>query len=311
MSAPHLTRRRFVGGAIALGLLGPPRTARGNGERGRTVLARYGTAYKSSGGERARARNIELAAEAIDRKTLAPDGIFSFNDAVGERSLGNGFERSRVLREHLLAEGIGGGTCQVASTLHATALLAGLEIVERAPHSRPSAYIPMGLDATVAFPLIDLKVKNPGPEPLLLRALVGRDHLDIWIDTEGPDRPRVSLTCEILDRMPPPREIERDPRVPVSEVHVRAYGIPGYRVERTREVRRGSDVRRDLRVDTYLPVTEVLAVNPAFDLGRLGQREPLDTHEGVLAPPVVRDEPGAEHPALIQLHPEAVSLTSP
>jgi hypothetical protein len=169
----------------------------------------------------------------------------------------------------------------------------------------------MGLDATVAFPSIDLKVKNPGPSPVLLRALAGRDHLDIWVDTGDSDRPRVSVTCEILERIPPPRDVERDPRVPASEVHVRIYGIPGYRVERRREVRRGGDVRRDLRVDNYLPVTEVLAVHPTFDLGRLGQREPLETHEGILPPPVVRADPGAEHPAAIQLHPEAVVLTSP
>ena len=71
-----------------------------------------------------------------------------------------------------MVEGTGGGTCQVASTLHAIAFFGGLDIVQRLPHSRPSGYIPAGLDATVVYPVVDLKLRNPFTFPVVVHATV-------------------------------------------------------------------------------------------------------------------------------------------
>jgi vancomycin resistance protein YoaR len=266
-------------------------------------LARFTTTYETNAEHRPRAFNVELATEAIDERSIAPGETFSFNATVGERTAAYGFEKSVVLRRRMLAEGVGGGTCQVASTLHAAALLAGLDIVSRTPHSRPSAYIRMGLDATVAFPGIDLELRNPRADRVTLRARATHGRLDVWLEADGTSRPRVSLTSEIIERTPCGRTIEHDPHMPESEVHVRAHGIPGYRVLRVREIAGEERIRRDERTDIYPPTPEQLVVSPSFDLGRLDLYDAEDTPEGRLTPAIFRDEPGVQQPALVQLRP--------
>lgn len=266
--------------------------------RARVVLARFSTTYAHDAEHRARASNVELAAEAINGKVLSAGATFSFNDAVGERTAAFGYEKSIVLRDGMLAEGMGGGACQVASTLHAAALLAGLDIVVRAPHSRPSAYIRMGLDATVAMgsgsSAIDLKVKNPNSDSVVIHAHAARGTLEVWVDTPGTSRPDVSLTSEIVERTPFSRVVERDKHAKEDSARVKAFGIPGFRIKRTREIRAADGtVKRDVRFDTYSPTPEIIRVAPSFDESRL---------MGADAPPLVTD-PGATKPALVQLRP--------
>jgi len=292
---PVVTRRDVLAGLAAL-VVTRARLARADAAT--QVLGRFGTTYLHDAEHRPRAFNVELAADAIDGRANLPGAVFSFNAVVGERTAAFGFEKSVVLRNRMLAEGTGGGTCQVASTLHAAALLAGLTVISRSPHSRPSAYIRMGLDATVAYPSIDLKLQNPGPERLTLRARAVRGAIDVWLEGAGP-RPDVTVTSEILERTPFPRTIERDPRVPGFEVHVKAHGIPGYRVQRTRVASSADgNTRRETHVDLYEPTPEALLVAPDFDVARLDGGGPDD-----MPAPVVRDEVGALRPVLVQLRP--------
>lgn len=264
---------------------------------GRTMLARFSTSYGHDAEHKARASNVELAAEAINGKVISAGGTFSFNEAVGERTAAFGYAKSIVLRDGMLAEGTGGGACQVASTLHAAALLGGLDVVARAPHSRPSAYIRMGLDATVAMgagsPSIDLKLKNPTATAVAIHARAARGSLEIWIDGAGATRPDVSLTSEIIERMTFSRVVERDRRAKEDVVRVKAFGIPGYRIKRTREIR-GADgaVKRDVRIDLYAPTNEIVEVAPSFDESSITLRDAVST--------------GVVRPVLVQLRPSTV-----
>ena len=277
----------------------------------RTTLGRFTTTYAHDAEHHARAFNVELAAEAIDGRVLAPGATLSFNDVVGERTAAFGFEKATVLRDRMIAEGTGGGTCQVASTLHAAALLAGMEVVARAPHSRPSGYIRMGLDATVVFPKVDLKLRNPRSTGVVVHAHAARGSLDVWLDGEG-DKPAVTLTSEIVERIPFERTIERagkgDRPVPPDTVRVKAFGIPGFRVQRTRTVRAADGgARREVHVDEYGPTSEVLVVAPSFDEARLAR--PTDADDPDAPPPtaptapLLRDEAGVQKPVLVQLRP--------
>jgi hypothetical protein len=305
MSSPVLARRHLLAGAaavIASPCLAITRVARAT-STGRNVIGRFSTTYETRGAHRPRAANVEIAASAVDGATIAAGGMLSFNAVVGERAAAYGFQRSVVLRDGLLAEGTGGGACQVASTLHAAALLAGLDIVTRTPHSRPSAYIRMGLDATVAFPEIDLRVRNPRVDGLTVRARADRGALTVWFEATGPMRPRVSIATEILERTPFERTVVRDKAVPDDEVHVRIHGIPGYRVLRSREVDLDGVILRDSRTDAYPPVAEVVVANPSLAIERLDLPRPEETPEGTVTPPRVRDEPLATKPAVVQLYP--------
>jgi vancomycin resistance protein YoaR len=120
-----------------------------------------------------RAWNIALAARHLDGIVLQPGETFSFNERVGARGLEEGFRVAPELLNGDRVEGLGGGVCQVASTLYAAALEAGLEIVARQAHSRPSGYLPPGLDATVSFDRgIDLILRNSLDGPVRFGASV-------------------------------------------------------------------------------------------------------------------------------------------
>ena len=134
------------------------------------VLAEYHTDFATYGTGVGRTVNIKNAASKIDGVIIPPGEVFSFNDTVGERSLDNGFTWAPEIMGDETTPGVGGGTCQVSTTLHVAALYGALEIVERQSHSRPSAYAKMGLDATVSYPEVDLKLRNNMPFPIMIHA---------------------------------------------------------------------------------------------------------------------------------------------
>ena len=120
------------------------------------VLASYQTKYSPGN----RGHNIALAAGKLNGSLVKPNGIFSFNDTVGLRTATAGYKVAGVILDGQLADGIGGGVCQVSSTLYNAILLAGLTPTARTSHALPSAYCPPGLDATVADGQIDLQFRN-------------------------------------------------------------------------------------------------------------------------------------------------------
>jgi vancomycin resistance protein YoaR len=131
--------------------------------------------------DRNRAHNVRMAAAAIDGVVIAPGATFSFNEATGPRTLRRGYRKAPVVIRGELEDGIGGGVCQVASTLHAAAREAELEIVERKAHSRPSHYIRRRLEAAVAYPELDLKIRNPHPYPVSVSAHAQDGRLEVVI----------------------------------------------------------------------------------------------------------------------------------
>ncbi|RIU96558.1 VanW family protein [Oceanobacillus picturae] len=131
-------------------------------------LGSYTTFYKK--GNKERADNIALAAAAIDSHVVFPGESFSFNDVVGERTAQRGYKRAPVIVKGELAEDIGGGICQVSSTLFNAVDLKGIQILERYAHSRSVPYVPEGRDATVSWWGPDFVFKNRYNQPLLIRA---------------------------------------------------------------------------------------------------------------------------------------------
>ena len=133
-------------------------------------LAKYTTYFDSS--LLNRSENIRLAALALNKKILAPDDVFSFNQSVGERTAEAGYKEAMIIEGNTFTPGLGGGICQVSSTLYNAITLAHLEVTERHQHSLPISYVPPGQDATVSFPVLDLKFKNTSGGYLLIRSLV-------------------------------------------------------------------------------------------------------------------------------------------
>ena len=135
-------------------------------------LSHYETHYDRGG---SRAHNIEQAAALLAFVPIEPGETFSFNEHVGPRDRDHDFWLAPVIANGELTDGLGGGVCQVSSTLHAAARLARLTVTERTPHTRSSSYIAPGMDATVVYPSKDLKLRNDGTSSVILtlRAQLG------------------------------------------------------------------------------------------------------------------------------------------
>ena len=159
------------------------------------VLASFSTTLKDP--EESRNYNVALAAAAIDGVVLQPGEEFSFDRVVGPRLAEAGYRNARVISGGKSVPGIGGGVCQVSTTLYNVALLAGLEIVERHPHSRPVGYVPPGLDATVAEGQYDLRFRNTLGVPLTLGARVDGNRLLMEARAPLAEAPEVRVTTEV------------------------------------------------------------------------------------------------------------------
>ncbi len=133
-----------------------------------TTLSSYSTSYGSSNSNRR--ANISRAASLINGTVVAPGDVFSFNDTVGSRTTSNGFYTAKEYVDGKSVDGIGGGVCQVSSTLYSAVLYADMSIVERLNHMMTVGYIPLGQDATVSDGGVDFRFKNTSDYPIKISA---------------------------------------------------------------------------------------------------------------------------------------------
>ncbi|WP_456271392.1 VanW family protein [Bacillus sp. AK031] len=136
----------------------------------RKRISHYVTYFNSRNKERV--HNIKLASEAINNHVVFPGETFSFNRVVGKRTVSKGYLPAPVIVKGELTEGVGGGICQVSSTLFNAVDRAGVKILERYSHSRNVPYVPPKRDATVSWYGPDFTFKNQHNQPLLIRSRV-------------------------------------------------------------------------------------------------------------------------------------------
>ena len=128
-----------------------------------------------------RANNVVLAAQRVNGVVVQPGQGFSFSQTVLPRTRANGYVEAPIFVSGKTAVGIGGGICQVSSTLYAAMISAGLPATERHPHSRPVDYLPKGYDATIAGNRLDLKFTNTFSRPLLIQASASNGVLTVTL----------------------------------------------------------------------------------------------------------------------------------
>jgi vancomycin resistance protein YoaR len=227
------------------------------------VVASFETKFGRSGGAANRARNIEVAAARLNGLVIPGGGTISFNTVVGARSEENGFKHAPEIFKGEMIDGVGGGTCQVASTFHAAAMYAGLDVLERLPHSRPSGYIPMGFDATVVYPSVDLKIRNPFPFPLVVHAWVEDTKLKMELLGE---RKQVEVTIgnTVVGSAPYARKIVEE--AGLEKPVTKQRGIRGYHIRRSRTIAFSNGEKRvETSMDVYPPTTEIYRVPAGYD----------------------------------------------
>ena len=128
------------------------------------LLGAYSTTYSTRNTNRS--TNIRLASEKVNGTVIMPGEVFSYNTTVGKRTAAAGFKSAAVYVGGEVTTGIGGGICQVSSTLYNAVLLANLEIVERHNHGFNPGYVPASRDATVSWGGPDFKFKNDRTYPV-------------------------------------------------------------------------------------------------------------------------------------------------
>jgi vancomycin resistance protein YoaR len=221
------------------------------------VLGFFETNYDRSQKAAARTYNLRLAAEKLDGTVVLPGETFDFNEVVGPRDEANGYRVAKVIAEGELVDGIGGGTCQISGTLHGASFFAGLGIVERYPHTRPSAYIKMGLDATVVYPTIDFRIRNPFEFPIVLHETVKNGV--VRAEILGQAQPlTVTFIRRITEALPFEQVERKDDRLPRGVRILSQRGVPGFKLTRYRILRDGDHAVREKWADVYPPTTQIV-----------------------------------------------------
>lgn len=176
------------------------------------VLAEYDSIYYLNP---PRTNNLELACAAIDGYIIRPGESFSFNDVVGERTAEKGYQAAGAYVDGETVDQLGGGICQVASTLYYTALYADLEILERYEHMYSVDYVPLGMDATINWGTLDFRFRNNTDHPIKIEAnakdgyvtirLHGTDDKDYYVKMEYEVLEELKWE-EIIKELPPDNE---------------------------------------------------------------------------------------------------------
>jgi vancomycin resistance protein YoaR len=197
------------------------------------TVGSYETFY---GGIANRIHNVQLVAHLVDRKFIAPGETFSFNGTTGERSAAKGFLEAPVIVNGEVQTGLGGGVCQVSTTVFNAAYEAGLPITSRTNHALYISHYPLGRDATVDYPGVDLKFVNDTKHWLLLRTFVGSSSLTVGLYGTPQHRRVETTTAPLRVVAPPPLKKTIDATLKPGQVVVDSFGVPAQATSVERKV---------------------------------------------------------------------------
>jgi vancomycin resistance protein YoaR len=249
-------------------------------ELGITELVSEYTSY-FHGSTSERVQNIQTAAASFFGLLVPPGATLSMSDVLGNISLDNGYAEAAIILGDQTIQGVGGGVCQVSTTLFRTAFYGGYKIVERNPHAYRVKYYEQinssgqhdaslaGLDATVFVPLVDFKFTNDSQYWLLMETYVSPTNNSLmWKFYSTKDgRSVVSNTTGVQNLVDPPdpKYIE-DPSLPAGTIKQTDYAVQGATVIVTRTVNRGGEViDSDKFVTKYEPWPDIFAYGPGTE----------------------------------------------
>ena len=189
-------------------------------------LSTYTTRY--DGGDKNRSTNLEIACEKINDKIILPGETFSYNKTLGARTTTAGYKTAKVYENGAVVDGIGGGICQISSTLYNAVLKANLEIVERRNHQFITSYVPEGRDATVAYGITDFKFKNSRKYAIKIKATAsnGVATIDIYGIKEDTEY-QITFDTKTISTIPFTTKYTDDNTLPVGAEEIKQKGANG------------------------------------------------------------------------------------
>jgi vancomycin resistance protein YoaR len=199
-----------------------------------TRVSTFSTSFTSSTANRI--NNIDLSTRAINGTLLMPGETFSFNETVGERTRARGYKEAGVIIGDRIESGLGGGICQVSSTLYNAMLKSSIKATERRNHSLPLSYIGKGLDATVDWGNIDLKFKNTLDIPIYIEGYVENKNVYFNVySSKDLTKKSYEMVTEITDTIQPTIKYIDDPKLNAGETEVVKKASTGYKVKTYRK----------------------------------------------------------------------------
>jgi vancomycin resistance protein YoaR len=226
-----------------------------------SLIASYTTQFSSQDANRS--ENIFIAAGHIDGMLVKPNEIFSFNDSVGTRLAKFGYKEAPVFIDGKLVPDIGGGVCQVSSTLYNAALLADMKIMERTSHFSPPGYVPLGQDATVADNLLDFRFQNILPTAIYIISEVSSNQLSVYIyGSQNNSAADIQIVAADKNVLEPTTIIKQDPTIDLGKEVVEEGGHKGYQVTTYRiKSKDGHELSREmLDADEFPPSDRIIRV---------------------------------------------------
>jgi len=235
--------------------------------KGMGELSSFSTWFNT--GEINRSANLRLAARTLNGTMVKPGEIISFNEVIGPRSIETGFNEAMTIVGGKFVPGIGGGICQVSTTLYNAVLLAGLTIVERNQHNMAVSYVPLGRDATVSYGSQDFRFQNNTDSPIYIRAVTSGGIITINIYGDLTHKQKIVLSS-VVDGMIPFKKVDVvDEALAPGAVMVEHSGINGYSVRAFRSFydADGKLIKQELlSTDRYLTLDEITHRGPGSNL---------------------------------------------
>ncbi len=238
------------------------------------LLGKYTTYY--SEGQWGRSVNVKLAASKINGYIMNCGDTFSFNSIVGRRSYANGFKDATVYSANGVENGVGGGICQVSSTLYAAALYADLKIVSRLNHSYTVAYMPAGLDATVSYGTIDFLFRNNKKNPVKIKASASGGVLTVRIYGTKENDNTVVLDARTISYTPRGEKRVFDSSLPLGSEKVDHSGYDGAKAQVFKYIKApdGTTISSvNLGISTYIPLNKIIKYNDGINPDEKKQEE--------------------------------------
>ena len=264
------------------------------------IVDAVGTYTTGYGGEAGRRANVRLVSRLVDDHLIAPGELFSFNDTTGERNAQKGFVEAPVIINGEVETALGGGVCQVSTTVYNAAYEAGLGIEKRVNHALYLDYYPTGRDATVDFPNIDMQFRNDTENWLLLRVDVGDDEVNVTLYGTPVERRVVTTTSKLRSTERPEIELVRDWKLKRGKKLVEKHGAPAREVSVQRIVygKEGEILYDDRWDSSYLAEKRIVHVGAAKRGGKgKPAPEPVIPLPGEPVAPPSDDAPADDAPA--------------
>lgn len=223
------------------------------------VLGRFETYFNTKNENRS--SNIKLASDATNNVLLVPGEVFSFNSNIEKAHIGKYLKEAPIIVNGKPEKGIGGGICQVSSTIYNAALYSGMKIIDVKNHSIPSKYIEKGRDATISRGCIDLKFSNKFSEPVFIYNEIDNNKIVSTIYGNNRNKMDIEVITEVTDIIDNNAVIKNSEEYDFGKEVIEQEGRKGYKVKTYRLYKNESGYKREYIGESYYPPQDKVIVH--------------------------------------------------